>query len=75
MRTDGLVWAVALSLTVAGQASALKVAYAAWTDVVHFRASDGSDPRSNGRRYTILVPPPVVHLENLTLDEILTRDL
>ena len=49
--------------------------YAAWTDVVHFRASDGSDPRSNGRRYTILVPPPVVHLENLTLDEILARDL
>ena len=49
--------------------------YAAWADVVHFRASDGSDPRTNGRQYTILVTPPVVHFENLTLDEILTRDI
>jgi hypothetical protein len=49
--------------------------YGASGDAVHFRATDGSDPRANGRSYTILVPPPVVDVETLTLHEILSRKL
>jgi hypothetical protein len=47
--------------------------YAVVRDQVHFRAFDGSDPRTNGRRYTILVPPPVAYLEELPLQEIFSR--
>ncbi len=44
-------------------------------DEVHFRATDDSDPRTNGREYTVLVPPPVAHVESLPLDEILRAGL
>jgi hypothetical protein len=49
--------------------------YAAFADAVHFRASDGSDPRRNGRHYTVLVPPPVLYLESLPLQDIVRRRL
>jgi hypothetical protein len=42
-------------------------------DEIHFRAADDSDPRSNGRQYSVLVPPCVRYLESLSLEEILTR--
>jgi hypothetical protein len=42
-------------------------------DEVHFRATDDSDPRSNGRLYTVLVPPCVAELETLPVQEILNR--
>jgi hypothetical protein len=47
--------------------------YAAFADVILFRATDGSDPRRNGRRYTVLVPEPVVYLESLPLLEVVAR--
>jgi hypothetical protein len=31
--------------------------YSHWNDYLVFSASDGSDPRINGRRYTLVVPP------------------
>jgi hypothetical protein len=49
--------------------------YASSGDAFHFRATDGSDPRINGRRYAVLVPPAVAYLESLPLQEILTHDL
>ena len=49
--------------------------YVGARDVVQFRATDGSDPRTNGRQYTILVPPPVIYLESLPLQDILTHNL
>jgi hypothetical protein len=45
--------------------------YSICRDEVHFRATDDSDPRTNGRHYTVLVPPPVAYVESLPLDEIL----
>ena len=47
--------------------------YSMCRDEVHFRASDDSDPRRNGRGYTLLVPPPVAYLESLSFDEILVK--
>ncbi len=49
--------------------------YAAFGDAVHFRASDGTDPRTNGRRYELLVPAAVIVLENLPFTDVLARDL
>jgi hypothetical protein len=49
--------------------------YSICRDEVHFRASDDSDPRTNGRRYTVLVPPPVAYMETLPIDEVLARGL
>jgi hypothetical protein len=44
-------------------------------DELHFQSSDGTDPRTNGRRYTLLVPACVAELEGLPLQEILDRGL
>ena len=49
--------------------------YAVVRDQVHFRATDDSDPRVNGRTYTLLVPPSVAYLEALPLQDILDRDI
>jgi hypothetical protein len=49
--------------------------YSICRDEVHFRPEDDSDPRTNGREYTLLVPPPVAYLEALPLDDILARQL
>ena len=49
--------------------------YVAARDVIHFRATDGSDPRTNGRRYTVIVPAPVAYLEALPLADIVAHDL
>ena len=49
--------------------------YSICRDELHFRPEDDSDPRTNGRDYTLLVPPPVAYLESLPLDEILARGL
>ncbi len=40
-------------------------AYTLWSNTIVFSTSDGSDPRSNGRRYTLRVPPHVLLLESL----------
>jgi hypothetical protein len=50
-------------------------AYSMFRDEVHFRASDDSDPRFNGRTYTVMVPAGVRLLEEMPLEEILARDL
>jgi hypothetical protein len=47
--------------------------YSVCRDEVHFRALDDTDPRRNGREYTLLVPPTVAYLENLAFDEILSN--
>jgi hypothetical protein len=47
--------------------------YSICRDEIQFRSTDGSDPRWNGRQYTVLVPPCVAELEQLPLDEILKR--
>jgi hypothetical protein len=44
-------------------------------DDVQFRATDDSDPRTNGREYSVLVPPSIDYIENLPVEEILRRDL
>jgi hypothetical protein len=44
--------------------------YSICRDEVHFRPTDDSDPRTNGRNYTVLVPPPVAYVESLPLHEI-----
>jgi hypothetical protein len=49
--------------------------YAVHRDLVLFRATDGTDPRTNGRQYTILVPGSVAYLEALPLADILDRDI
>jgi hypothetical protein len=49
--------------------------YAVCRDQIHFRASDGSDPRVNGRRYTLLVPPAVAYLEELPVEEIVSKQV
>jgi hypothetical protein len=33
-----------------------------WGDGLHFSASDNSDPRTNGRSYTIIVPQGLASL-------------
>lgn len=44
--------------------------YYIWRDEVYFASRDGSDPRENGRRYTVLVPAFVAFLETLPAHEI-----
>jgi hypothetical protein len=67
---DGRPLALALDLdhVVAGT-------YSITRDECHFRASDGSDPRTNGRRYVLFVPPCVAALEQLPLHEVLHLQL
>lgn len=45
--------------------------YSICRDEVHFRATDNTDPRTNGREYTVLVTPPVAYVESLPLQQIL----
>ena len=47
--------------------------YVLWRDEVYITASDGSDPRENGRTYSLLVPETIVFLESLPLHEVLQR--
>jgi hypothetical protein len=49
--------------------------YFIWRDDVYFTAFDGSDPRDNGRSYSLAVPAGVAHLEGLPLDQILRNRL
>jgi len=49
--------------------------YSMLRDEVHFRASDGSDARVNGRDYTVMVPPCVRLLEAMPLEEVLRQDV
>ena len=49
--------------------------YSICRDEVHFRATDGSDARINGRTYAVMVPPGVHELEQRPLSEILERRL
>ena len=49
--------------------------YVLWRDEVQFRATDDSDPRTNGREYTVLVPACIDYLEHLPADEILRRNI
>jgi hypothetical protein len=42
--------------------------YFVWRDEVYFASRDGSDPRENERRYTVLVPGFVAFLESQPLD-------
>ena len=49
--------------------------YAVYRDQVFFRATDDTDPRSNGRTYTVLVPGAVAFLERLPLSQILDGDI
>lgn len=49
--------------------------YAVWRDEVYFRASDATDPRDNGRTYTLSVPAVVAYLEALSHAEIVERRL
>jgi hypothetical protein len=45
--------------------------YRTCRDELHFRASDGSDPRTNGRDYVLMVPPCVAALERMSPQDIL----
>jgi hypothetical protein len=49
--------------------------YRTCRDELHFRASDDTDPRTNGRVYALMVPPCISALESLPLREILDRRL
>jgi hypothetical protein len=40
--------------------------YFIWRDEVYFTSRDGTDPRDNGRRYTVLMPSFVAYLEGQT---------
>jgi len=44
--------------------------YYIWRDEVYFASRDGTDPRENGRRYTVMVPAFVAYLETLPGQEI-----
>ena len=57
-----------LSATTAG-------GWARWRDEVTLRASDGTDPRSNGRRYTIGLPAHVAWAESQPLRDTLNSSL
>jgi hypothetical protein len=64
------------ALTRAGDLGAIVPgSYAIYCDEVLFRPTDDSDPRYNGRTYTVMVPPGIRLLEEMPLDEILVRDL
>jgi hypothetical protein len=49
--------------------------YFIWRDEVFFASTDGTDPRENGREYTVVIPSFVAFLESLSGDEILRRGL
>jgi hypothetical protein len=49
--------------------------YFIWRDEIRFTASDGSDPRENGRGYRVLMPQCAAYLEQLPLHEILEHGL
>jgi hypothetical protein len=49
--------------------------YVMWRDEVQFRARDDSDPRTNGRAYTVLVPACVEYLEYLPGDAVLRNHI
>jgi hypothetical protein len=49
--------------------------YSICRDEVHFRATDDTDPRWNGRSYSLLMPTFVAALEQLPIEEILDRRL
>lgn len=49
--------------------------YVLWRDEVYIRASDGTDPRDNGRAYALLVPETVACLEQLPLHTVLETHL
>ncbi|MDP1569138.1 MAG: DUF115 domain-containing protein [Vicinamibacterales bacterium] len=49
--------------------------WCSWRDELLFGSLDGTDPRHNGRAYTLLVPPAIAYLEALPLNEILTHGL
>ena len=49
--------------------------YSLCRDEVHFRPADDTDPRRNGRTYTLLVPPPVAYVESLPLQEVIEKDV
>ncbi|MBN2653636.1 MAG: glycosyltransferase family 2 protein [Nitrospirae bacterium] len=44
--------------------------YSMWPDSIWFSSSDHSDPRYNGRKYTIRVPAYLLFLENLPIEQI-----
>lgn len=50
-------------------------AWARWRDEILIRASDGSDPRQNGRRYGLAVPTHVAWAERQPLADILANGL
>jgi hypothetical protein len=47
--------------------------YGAWRDEIVIGSTDGSDPRYNGRMYTVLVPECLSYVEQLPLGEIVAR--
>jgi len=47
--------------------------YGAWRDEFLIRSTDGSDPRHNGRTYSVLVPEALAYVEELPLGEIVAR--
>lgn len=49
--------------------------YCAWRDEFYFTGTDGSDPRRNGRAYTLLVPECVAYLESKPLSEVLSHGI
>jgi hypothetical protein len=49
--------------------------YFIWRDEVYFTSRDGTDPRENGRQYTVLVPAFVAFLESQPGDDIRRRGL
>lgn len=70
----------ALSLSTAAASVAVMedgvpVAFALHDGAVSFQSSDGSDPRRNGRRYTVTVPAHVAWLEQQPLATILEHQL
>jgi hypothetical protein len=47
--------------------------FCAWRDEIVIGSSDGTDPRYNGRTYSMLIPEAVAYAERLPLDEILAH--
>ena len=46
-----------------------------WRDEIRLRASDGSDPRTNRRHYSVMLPSHVAWAETQALAEVLRHDL
>lgn len=59
----------------AALADAVGGGWARWRDEVQLRSSDGSDPRTNRRRYSVLVPSHVAWAESQPLDDVLHCNL